>query len=147
MMTAKALTSGLLGACALTLIHETARRALPRAPRMDILGMRAIEGILERTGHEPPSDSTLHRGALVGDVLANTLYYSLVGLGAPEGAVLRGGALGLAAGVGGVVLPGPLGLGTGPSGRTAATALMTAAWYLAGGLTAGAAYRFLQRRI
>ena len=53
---------------------------------------------------------------MVGDVLSNGLYYSLVGGG--RHTVRRGLLLGLAAGVGGVALPGPMGLGEAPSGRT-----------------------------
>ena len=36
----KALASGVAGACALTLLHEGVRRAVPDAPRMDVLGER-----------------------------------------------------------------------------------------------------------
>lgn len=37
-----ALGSGLVGACALMLLHETVRQFVPNAPRADILGMRAM---------------------------------------------------------------------------------------------------------
>jgi hypothetical protein len=64
-----------------------------------------------------------------------------VGVGRPQGALLRGAALGLAAGLGAVFLPGPLGLGEAPSNRTPATTAMTIGWYLIGGLAAALAYR------
>ena len=146
MKLAEALGAGLAGAGALTLIHETARRLLPDAPRMDVLGMRAIARGFEAAGAEPPSDGPLHGMALAGDIVSNALYYALVGLGKPEGAWLRGAVLGLLAGVGGVALPGPLGLGTDASARTPKTALMTIGWYLAGGLAAAAAYQLLAGR-
>lgn len=139
----RALASGLAGAGVLTLIHESARRALPDAPRMDVLGMRAIAKSMRGVGQEPPPADELHALALAGDVVSNSLYYSLVGVGGPGGALVRGTLLGLAAGVGAVLLPEPLGLGSAPSARTTQTKAMTVGWYLAGGLAAALAYRLL----
>jgi hypothetical protein len=144
---AKAILSGFIGACTLTLIHETARRSIPDAPRMDILGMRAISKSLRTVGGQPPERKRLHTAAMVGDILANSLYYSLVGVGDEKGVLLRGAALGLAAGVGGVLLPEPLGLGGAPSGRSTNTKLMTVAWYVAGAVAAAAAYRALSSEL
>jgi hypothetical protein len=145
MSAAAALGSGFAGASTLTLIHQTAQKALPDAPRADLLGMRAIAGTMRQAGLEPPSQDRLYGMALCGDLTANSLYYSLVGLGRPEGAWLRGALLGLAAGLGAVFLPGPLGLGRDATDRNPANQAMTVAWYLAGGLAAAAAYRFLRR--
>ena len=137
----KALGSGLVGAVALTLIHETARRVAPEtAPRMDVLGMRAIQKAVRAVDAEPPVP--LHEAALVGDIVSNSFYYSLVGAGSREDAVRNGALLGLAAGLAAVFLPGPLGLGRQPTDAPATQAL-TVAWYLAGGLAAGAAYAAL----
>ena len=137
----KALGSGLVGAVALTLIHETARRVAPEtAPRMDVLGMRAIQKAVRAVDAEPPVP--LHEAALVGDIVSNSFYYSLVGAGSREDAVRNGALLGLAAGLGAVFLPGPLGLGRQPT-DTATTQALTVAWYLAGGLAAGAVYAAL----
>lgn len=140
--------SGFIGACTLTLIHESVRRIVPAAPRMDILGMRAIARTLRKADVTPPDPEPLHAIALVGDVLSNSAYYSLVGAGNGEGdgALLRGTLLGAAAGVGAVLLPGPLGLGDGPSRRTTATVVMTIGWYTAGGVAAAVAYRCLAKR-
>jgi len=137
----KALGSGLAGAVALTLIHETARRVAPQsAPRMDVLGMRAIAKAARAVGDEPPVP--LHEAALVGDLVSNSVYYSLVGAGRREDALRNGALLGLAAGLGALFLPGPLGLGRQPTDAPA-TQAMTVAWYVAGGLAAGAAYAAL----
>ncbi len=135
----RSLAGGLAGACALTLVHETMRRLHPDAPRMDILGMRALAKTLQAAGKQPPSEEELFNWTMAGDLLGNGLYYSLSGCG--RNAMLKGAVLGLAAGVGGVTLPGPLGLGKAPSARTPQTAAMTVAWYLLGGLAAGAAAR------
>lgn len=137
----KALGSGLVGAFALTLVHETARRYIDDAPRMDVVGMRAIAKTLRAVDVEPPVP--LHEAALVGDLAANSLYYGLVGLGDPEDGVRNGAALGLAAGLAAVYLPEPLGLGRQPAKNSVETNLLTVAFYLLGGLAAGAAYQAL----
>jgi hypothetical protein len=142
-MAIEAIAAGAAGAVALTLVHETVRRVVADAPRMDVLGERAITAGLRAVGAEPPPEPQLHTAALAGDLVSNTAYYALVGFGGPDGAVARGGLLGLAAGLGAVFLPGPLGLGTAPSRRTPQTAAMTVAWYTLGGLVAGAVYRGL----
>jgi hypothetical protein len=141
----RAAASGLIGACALTLIHESARQVIPSAPRMDILGKRAIAKSMRWLDREPPAEDRLHNITLAGDIISNSAYYSLIGLGKPEGALLRGAILGLAAGVGGVLLPEPLGLGNAPSARTPQTKAMTVAWYLAGGIVAALTYRALSK--
>ncbi|MFD1141568.1 hypothetical protein ACFQ4C_10635 [Larkinella insperata] len=142
---AQSLGSGLAGAFVLTVLHESVRRVVPEAPRADLLGMRAIAKGLKAAGQQPPPDDKLHTLALGGDIVANTLYYSLVGLGGRENAWLLGSTLGAAAGVGAVALPGPMGLGTEPSARTPATAAMTIGWYLVGGLAAAAVYQLFGR--
>jgi hypothetical protein len=140
------IVSGVAGAAALTAVHEAARKNLPDAPRMDVLGMRALGQSFRAAGQTPPSRERLHELALAGDIVANSAYYSLVALGPPEGAVARGALLGLAAGLGAVFLPGPLGLGSAPSNRTTQTQAMTVGWYLLGGLAAGLAYQTLGSR-
>ena len=136
MSIAKSLLSGLAGAVTLTILHETARRILHDAPRMDLLGMRAIEKGYKAINETPPSSDNLFALSMAGDMLSNTAYYSLAGCG--KNSVAKGAFLGLAAGIGGVVLPGPMGLGEDASARTPQTKIMTCALYLLGGLTAGA---------
>ena len=137
----KALGSGLVGAFALTLVHETTRRFVDDAPRMDVVGMRAITKTLRAVDVEPPAH--LHETALVGELVSNSLFYGLVGVGDPEDGVRNGAALGLAAGLAAVYLPEPLGLGRQPAKNSTETNLLTIAFYLLGGLAAGAAYQAL----
>lgn len=141
----RALASGFAGAVALTLLHETVRH-LRRddAPRMDLLGMRALRKLLGKAGASQPNHQTLFNLTMAGDLLSNGLYFSLVGSG--RNAWARGAGLGLAAGIGGVLLPGPLGLGTAPSNRTPQTKAMTVAWYTFGGLVAAGVARWLNGR-
>ncbi len=135
--------SGLAGAVILTLIHETARRTVEDAPRMDTLGRRSLARGMAAVGIEPPPHEDLQAMAFAGDIASNTIYFALVGVGSPEHALLRGAVLGGAAGLGAVVLPPYLGLDHRPRGVTSRTKAMTFAWYLAGGLAAGAVFRGL----
>ena len=133
-----AILSGLAGAGTVTVLNESVRRVAPEiAPRMEILGMRALKAGFEAADAEVPPRRGLIKLAFGGEVASNTAYYSLVGLARPENAVAVGAALGLAAGLGAVLLPGPMGLGEEPSTRTPGTTAMTVAWYFAGGLVAG----------
>jgi hypothetical protein len=145
MSLSRALLSGAAGALSLTAVHQTARRVSDAAPRMDLLGMRALARTFRAADQDPPPRDTLYDLTLAGDLVSNTLYYSLVGVGEEGGEWKRGALLGLAAGVGTVVLPPLLGLGSAPSRRMTATAAMTVAWYTAGGLAAAGVARWLTR--
>lgn len=130
---------GLTGAVTVTVLNEGVRRVLPHAPRIEVIGERALAGSLEALHVTPPRGDALYRWTLLGDLVSNTLYFGLVGLGARQGVWERGGLLGLVAGVGAITLPRPLGLGRQPGARMPMTPLLTATWYLAGGLVAAAA--------
>ena len=133
------LMSGAAGAVALTAIHEVGRRQLPYAPRMDVLGMRALRRIVPAFEHERPRSSRLRAWALAGDLLANTIYYSAVPAKTSARTWGRAAALGLGAGVGALLLPEPMGLGTPPESEKRANQAMTVAWYVLGALVAAAA--------
>ncbi|GAB3534615.1 hypothetical protein GCM10027443_22060 [Pontibacter brevis] len=133
----KNFAGGLAAACVVTAVHETLRRVVSDAPRMDVLGMRSISELMQKADLEPPQDKDeLHTWALAGDIISNSLYYSLAGTG--KDAWWRGAVLGAAAGVGAVLLPGPLGLGEEPSNKTTKTQAMAVGYYLLGGLVAAA---------
>ncbi len=139
----KAVLGGLVGACALTLLNETTRQFVRDAPRIDVLGKRAIAKPLMKMGIAPPKDDNLYWITLASDIFSNTLYYGSIGFGKEKNAYRNGAWLGLAAGIGAVALPAPLGIGKDTTARTAQTELMTVAWYLAGGLAAAAVYQLL----
>jgi hypothetical protein len=129
---------GLAGAVTVTVLNEGVRWVLPHAPRIEVIGERALSRSLGALDVKAPQGAALYRWTLLADLISNTLYYSAVGLGARQSVWKRGGVLGLAAGVGAAALPRPLGLGRQPGARSPITPLLTAAWYLAGGLMAAA---------
>ena len=140
------LASGVVGALALTAIHEGARRVLPHPPRMDTLGRRAVKKSLHATGHDTKTRAELQRWALLGDIAANTLYYAAVARGAGRARWGRALALGTLAGLGAMAAPPYLGLGRAPNSQYASTHLMTIAWYLAGALASAAAASYMTPR-
>lgn len=141
-----AAAAGVSGAVALTAVHQAAQLFTADAPRMDVVSRRAIAAGLERTDHDVPDELTLQRWALGGDLVANSLYYSLVALGGSKGAWRRGAGLGLAAGAGALLLPQRMGLGAPPRSYSTANQLMTVGWYTLGGLVAAAVAAALGRR-
>ncbi|HSK08430.1 MAG TPA: hypothetical protein VK911_02550 [Vicinamibacterales bacterium] len=134
-----ALSNGLVGAAALTAVHQAARRYVPDAPRMDVVGMRAFARLFRLAGVDPPGGERLYALTMAGDLLSNGIYYSAVGSSGSKAVWPRAVALGLAAGVGAVVLPEPLGLGKPPHIERPRTRLLTVALYLTGALVAAAA--------
>ena len=132
-----ALLAGAAGAAFLTIVHESVRQFVPTAPRVDILGRRLIERAFHQTENQAPAHGTEYALALAGDLLSNTLYYSLVGLGNPQTANVRGRLLGVGAGLAAIVLPKRLNLPEEPVSRHLSTKLMTIGWYTLGGMVAG----------
>jgi hypothetical protein len=48
-----AVVSGLIGAATLTALNEAARRVVPHAPRIEVLGMRAMAQVLHGMDQPP----------------------------------------------------------------------------------------------
>ena len=144
MKLSSALGGGIAGAVTLTLLHETVRRHNPDAPRMDLLGMEAVAKALNGAEVKVPEKGKLFKITMAGDILSNSIYYSLAGVGNAHQAILRGIFLGLAAGIGAVYLPKPLGLAQAPSNRTLQTKLMTVTLYSAGGAVAGVVSKVME---
>jgi hypothetical protein len=134
--TSAALAGGLAATVTVASIHEGLRRVTKDAPRMDILDMELIKKGLKIVGKEAPPKDELQRWAVAGELVCDTAYYSLAGMGGKKGILLRGVLLGLAAGVSAVILPKPLGLPQKPSNKTTGTQLMTVGLYLVAGIVA-----------
>lgn len=140
-----AIAGGVAGATVLTLLHETVRRVNKDAPRMDLLGMEAVSKSLQSVNIAVPEEDDLFKITMAGDMISNSLYYSLAAIGDEKKVILRGALLGLAAGFGAVYLPKPLGLNESTATRTSQTKLMTVGLYLAGGLAAAATSLLIEK--
>jgi hypothetical protein len=136
-----ALASGLTGAAALTAAHETLRQLLPDAPRMDVMGARALSSVYREWGCEPPEGQRLYAATMVSDLISNGLYYAAVTAGRRQHAWSRAIVFGLAAGLGAVYLPERLGLGRPPHAESRRNRALTVALYLTGALVAAGAAR------
>jgi hypothetical protein len=113
---------------------------------MDRLGMSALARMLRATGLAVPRAERLRGYTLVGDLLANSMFYAPLALTrSGKNAWLRGLALGAAAGLGAVVLTPMLGLPRRHRGMTLRTQAITVVLYAAGGLVAGAVASLFQR--
>ncbi len=135
----RALAAGAVGVGVLTGLNEAARRVWDRAPRIERLGERAVDGVARRAGASLDSPDRFWV-ALAGTLLTDGAYFALAGL-PRRGNRATGLLLGALAGAGALLLPGPLGLGERPTRRTRETAWATLGWYLAAGLAAGIAAR------
>ena len=122
------LGSGLVGAASVTLLNHLAKRYLPQAPRLDILGLQLARVAFNKARIDPPRGLPLKIVALLGGLVSNSIFYGLVGLGKPRNAWLRGGALGLLMGIGAVTLPATLGASNDTTARTPITKAGTLAW-------------------
>ena len=136
-----AIGGGLAGACAATLLHETVKRIIPEAPRLDLLGMNAIS-----KGSNTKNQKKLFALALAGDILTNSLYYSLSGVGKEKNLWIKSSLLGLAAGLSAVVLPGPLGLNEKHTNKKISTKIITVGLYIAGAIVTTAMMKLLEKR-
>jgi hypothetical protein len=114
---------------------------------MDVIGERALSRSLAVVGRRPPTGRRLYQASLAGELLSNSLYYSMVGAASRSRALRSGLLLGLAAGLGAVLLPPRLGLGRPPGEKAPLTPLLTIAWYTAGGVAAAAVTRLLDEEL
>lgn len=141
-----ALEGGLAGAVALTLVHEVVRRVFPAPPRVDLLGMQAISKGLKAIKAKQPRERKLYIMAMAGDLVSNSLYYSLAGVGGSKGAIAKGAVLGLGAGLGAVLLPSKINLNNEYTNRTIETKLLTIGLYVLGGIVTSLVIRKLDHR-
>lgn len=141
-----ALEGGLAGAAALTLIHETIKKALPGAPRLDLLGIQAVSKGIKALNANQPGDRKLYGMAIAADLISNALYYSLSGIGGSKGAITKGAALGLGAGLSAVLLPDKIGLSEHHTNRRIETRILTVGLYVLGGIVASVVLKKLDNR-
>lgn len=137
---------GLAGACALTLINQAIAKLDKRAPRLDLLGMNAVAKFFKSPKSAPMVVQKLLPMAVAGDLVSNSLYYSMASGKTKRQTLIKGALLGLGAGLGAVALPRPMGLDATPTNLTTRTQVLTIAWYVIGGLVAAAAINAMDER-
>lgn len=132
------LAGGLAGALTVALLHGLARKIAPAAARSGTIGEQAaaqLAGSVEdRRGP--------YKAALAGDIVGNTLYYSLAGAKINK-AMSTGGLLGLGAGLSALQLPALLGQRTHAS---SGQRWLTIGLYVAGGLMAAGVTKWLEKK-
>lgn len=119
------LAGGLAGAISVTILHELIRKIDHSAPRLD--------------------RNNLFATSLAGDIISNTLYYSLAGTRIKK-SMSAGSILGLGAGLSALTLPKKPGLDTAAVNQTLTRKLITVGLYLTGGLVAAGVMRWLEKR-
>ncbi len=144
-MNIKSTIGGLAGACALTILNQSVKKLDKDAPRLDLLGMNAVARLMKGNDIVSMTAKKLFPTALAGDLVTNSLYFSMADSGNNQKTLIRGTLLGLGAGLGAVTLPKTLGLNEDATTRTVKTKVLTVAWYVIGGLVAAAAINLLQK--
>lgn len=146
-MNVRGTLGGLAGACALTLVNEGARKLDKDAPDLDLLGMNAVARLTKGNHIIAQTAGKLFPLALAGDLVSNSLYYSMAEGGDRKDTWMRGTLLGLAAGLGAVLLPQALGIEDRPVAKSTKTKVLAVTWYLLGGVVAAAAINALDKRL
>lgn len=138
MGTIKNLLAGFGGAIALNVIHESLRHLSDDTPRIDLLGEEALQKGLKKFATPIKDKNLLYAATVTGDLISNTMYFSLIGTGNSDKIWHRAVTMGLAAGAGAVVLPKHMGLNPKPVTQNNKIKALTVAYYLTGALvTAG----------
>ncbi|MEQ7802166.1 hypothetical protein ABDJ41_20390 [Pedobacter sp. ASV1-7] len=133
----KNLFAGLAGSIALNVLHESLKKKSPDMPRVDILGEDALQKALHYFGAHIQSKENLYQATLAGDIIGNTLYYSLIGAGNPKYLWPKVAMMGLSAGIGAVSLPQPMGLDPQPVAKNNQVKTLTIGYYLLGAVVTG----------
>lgn len=140
----KNMLGGLAGAAVLNVVHQLVKKVDKDAPRIDKIGEQAVSKSTRAVGFDPPKGDTLFLVTLVSDVIANSIYYSLIGKGKKENLLLRGIIYGAVAGIGALTLPKPMGLDNRPVTKTNKTKAMTIGLYVLGGVVTVLTRRLLR---
>ncbi len=142
----KNLLAGLAGAIVLNVLHESLKNKSPNMPRVDLLGENALQKTLKYFGSSIDNSANLYKATLAGDVVGNTLYYSLIGTGNKKYLWPKAIFMGLSAGVGAVTLPEPMGLDPEPVAKNNIVKALTVSYYLAGAIVTGLVISFMSKK-
>ena len=143
-MNSNNLLAGLGGAIVLTILNESLKNVSGDMPRIELVGEEAVQKTAAFFGVEVNDQDTLYGASLVGDLLSNTTYFSLIS-GEGSGLWTKAASAGIVAGLGAVNLPDKLGLDDEPVAKSTNTKLLTTAYYLAGALTTAMLLQILEK--
>ena len=132
------LGAGFAGAASLSILNEISRRLDPKAPRLELLGERALATGLRRAGARRPRSTKLRRLGILSDLIANSIVYGALFAGRPR-PWRRGTLGGLVAGAAALLAAPALGIDRRLRTAPAATQLALAR-YIGAGLAASALY-------
>ncbi|RZL50163.1 MAG: hypothetical protein EOP00_05580 [Pedobacter sp.] len=141
----KNITAGFVGSVALNILHETLRKNASNVPHINVIGEQALNQTLGKFGTPITDEDELHQATLKADIVANTMYYSLIG-GNKNWIWPKAILLGLSAGIGALKLPEPMGLDPEPVTRTNQTKVLTVSYYLFGALVTGLVLKTLSKK-
>jgi len=133
----KNILAGFAGAAAMNILHETLKNKSDKTPRIDLLGEEALNKGLGLVGEHIDDEKTLYRATLVGDLISNTVYYSLIGSGKQKYMWAKVFFFGLSAGIGAITLPQPMGLRPEPVAENNEKKVLTVGYYLFGAIVTG----------
>lgn len=141
----KKLLAGLAGAVALNILHESLKKTSSEMARVDLLGKEALQKTIQYFGGNLDNKKDLYKATLAGDILGNTLYYSLIGAGNPNYLWPKVAMIGLSAGIGAVSLPEPMGLDPGPVAKNNQVKTLTVGYYILGAVVTGLVLNLLKK--
>lgn len=141
----KNLLAGLAGAVALNILHESLKKTSSDMPRVDLLGEEALQKTIQYFGGNLDNKKDLYKVTLAGDILGNTLYYSLIGAGNPKYLWPKVAMMGLSAGIGAVRLPEPMGLDPEPVAKNNQIKALTVGYYVLGAAVTGLVLSLLKK--
>lgn len=141
----KNLLAGFAGALALNILHETVKTKSNNVPRIDLLGEDALQKTLKYFGGKIDKRENLYQATLAGDLLSNTIYYSLIGSERGKYVWQKAAVLGLSAGIGAITLPKPMGLDEKPVAKNDQVKVLTVGYYLFGALVTGLIVKALSK--
>ena len=142
-----ALLSGLAGATTLTILNETIKRLDKTAPRLDLLGKNTIAKGLESLHLAHRNRRPSYLLSLLTDLIGNTLYYSMAGLGGKKTRVSKGVMLGLSAGIAATSAPKQMGIEDDSVNRSPETTAKTIAYYVLAGLATSLVMKYTEERL
>ncbi len=141
------IAGGFAGACVVTLLNEIVKKYDKRAPRIDLLGQEVAAEAHNSYDSPVPSQGKLYKEVLTGDLLSNTVYFSIAGANQKQPEV-QGGMQGIMAGLSAVYAPGlSSALNVKHTGETDKKKILTTAYYFIGGIVAAKVMKWVDEKL